>query len=56
MNFFKKPNNEIRTKFEIDLLHKAQVMSESSPPPPWTKEIIVPAAGCIMYSMWLGSK
>jgi hypothetical protein len=47
MNFFKKPINEIRTKFELDLLHKAQSMSESNPPPPWIKEFIVPASGCI---------
>ncbi|NQX70410.1 hypothetical protein HQN90_30150 [Paenibacillus alba] len=46
MNFFKKPINEIRTKFELELLHKAQVLPESNPPPPWIKEIIVPASGC----------
>lgn len=47
MNFFKKPINEIRTKFELDLLNKAQSMSALNPPPPWTKEFIIPASGCI---------
>lgn len=47
MDFPKKPNHEVRTPFEIDLLHQAQGMSKSSPPSPWGNEILIPASGCI---------
>ncbi|WP_054957316.1 hypothetical protein [Paenibacillus dakarensis] len=47
MDFLKKSWKEKRTKFEIELLHKAQGMSESNPPSPWLKEVIVPASGCL---------
>lgn len=38
---------EIRTPFEIDLLHQAQAKEPAKPPLPWTDEVIIPAAGCI---------
>lgn len=47
MNFPKKPLHEVRTPFEIDLLHQAQGMSASNPPSPWGNEIVIPASGCI---------
>lgn len=47
MNPFKHSNIEIRTKFEIDLLHQAQAKEPTKPPHPWRHEVIIPAAGCI---------
>ncbi|RAR44612.1 hypothetical protein [Paenibacillus sp. MDMC362] len=44
---FKKAKKEMRTKFEIDLLQKAQAKEPTKPPHPWTAEVSIPAAGCI---------
>ncbi|SFF09022.1 hypothetical protein SAMN04487969_113150 [Paenibacillus algorifonticola] len=47
MKFFTTPPQEIRTKFEVDLLYKAQSMKPAKPPHPWETEVIIPAAGCM---------
>ncbi|KOP67460.1 hypothetical protein AMS62_21095 [Bacillus sp. FJAT-18019] len=47
MNRFKHSKKEIRTKFEIDLLHQAQAKEPAKPPHPWIHEVIIPAGGCI---------
>ncbi|NGZ74561.1 hypothetical protein [Saccharibacillus alkalitolerans] len=41
----KKPQTEIRTAFELELLRKAQNLRPGPPPPPWNPAVTVPAAG-----------
>ncbi|WHX49628.1 hypothetical protein QNH46_02785 [Paenibacillus woosongensis] len=45
MNLFKNPKKEIRTRFELNLLHRVQAMELTKPPEPWVNEVIIAASG-----------